>query len=312
VRRAATARVQAAEGAGPRILVERYRYHWVPDCGMPERSERLLFEAEPDDARFFDVFCRINVGSLDARVRATITENGLDASAHQELDYLRWLPSPRDWWLLAYNNEGDLASIHRLTLGRTSVSPVKAQAATGRHRRSGRHSWCHSGRDKTRLLFGSDVSAWVVVCGCADPLVRRQLGARSRSRMASSALVKLLAQGHRVGMRSMSVSYRSTWKRACRGTNAPKYFPVWFPWLLYSGHTPSKRERARSQSSGRCSAVTTSIDDSRSGGIASIGHHLALGAKSCRAIGLWSRPVERRILSVGARTGSTLIEIWGA
>jgi GNAT superfamily N-acetyltransferase len=111
VHRAATERIQAAEAAGLRRLVDRYRYHWTPECGVPERPKRLSFQTELDDAVFLDVFRRINVGSLDAHVRATISEKGLDASARQELDYLRWLPSPREWWLLAYDAADELVGL---------------------------------------------------------------------------------------------------------------------------------------------------------------------------------------------------------
>lgn len=111
VRWAATSRIEAAEAAGLRIFVDRYRYRWTPACGLPERAGRLHFRAEPKDAVFLEMFRRINVGSLDAHVQATIAEKGLDASALQELDYLRWLPSPRKWWLLAYTADDELVGL---------------------------------------------------------------------------------------------------------------------------------------------------------------------------------------------------------
>ncbi len=58
-----------------------------------------------------DVFRRIHVGSLDAHVRRTVAESGLDAAAREDLDYLRWMPSPRDWWRLAYTPDGELVGI---------------------------------------------------------------------------------------------------------------------------------------------------------------------------------------------------------
>lgn len=111
VKRAADARIAAAAAAGFTPLVERYRYRWTPDCGVPERPRRLKFGPEPDDAMFFEIFRRINQGSLDAHVRRTIAESGLDASAQQELDYLRWLPSPREWWRLGYRADGELVGL---------------------------------------------------------------------------------------------------------------------------------------------------------------------------------------------------------
>ncbi|GAB3933968.1 GNAT family N-acetyltransferase [Micromonospora vulcania] len=111
VRQQAQARIDAAEAAGLSLLVERYRYRWTPDCGIPDRPGRLVFRPEPDDAVILDVFRRIHQGSLDAHVRRTIATSGLDAAAQEDLDYLRWMPSPRDWWRLAYTPDGDLVGL---------------------------------------------------------------------------------------------------------------------------------------------------------------------------------------------------------
>jgi len=111
VRAAAESRIDAAVAAGLKPLVERYRYRWTPECGVPERPGRLEFRPEPDDTVFFEVFRRINTGSLDAHVRSTIAASGLDASAQEQLDYLRWMPSPREWWRLAYTPAGELIGI---------------------------------------------------------------------------------------------------------------------------------------------------------------------------------------------------------
>ena len=111
VREAAESRVRAATAAGYEPLVERYRYEWTPDRGVPDRPGRLEFRPEPDDAVIFEVFRRIHIGSVDAHVRRTIAESGLDAAAQEDLDYLRWMPSPREWWQLAYTPDGDLVGI---------------------------------------------------------------------------------------------------------------------------------------------------------------------------------------------------------
>lgn len=111
VRQQAQSRIDAAMTAGLSPLVERYRYRWTPDCGVPQRPARLEFRPEPDDAAIFDVFRRIHQGSLDAHVRRTIAKSGLDAAAQEELDYLRWKPSPRDWWRLAYTPAGELVGL---------------------------------------------------------------------------------------------------------------------------------------------------------------------------------------------------------
>jgi RimJ/RimL family protein N-acetyltransferase len=108
VRAAADARIAAATAAGLSPLVERYRYRWTPECGIPDRPGRLEFRPDPDDDAFLDVFRRIHRDSLDAHTRRTIANSGHEAAAREELDFLRWLPSPRDWWLLAYTPAGEL------------------------------------------------------------------------------------------------------------------------------------------------------------------------------------------------------------
>ncbi|MFI7487003.1 hypothetical protein ACIBXA_01310 [Micromonospora echinaurantiaca] len=54
---------------------------------------------------------RVGEGSLDAHTRHTAAEHGPDAAARKELDLLRWLPSPRGWWRLAWTPEGELVGI---------------------------------------------------------------------------------------------------------------------------------------------------------------------------------------------------------
>jgi RimJ/RimL family protein N-acetyltransferase len=111
VRAQAQARIDAAVAAGLSPLVERYRYRWTPECGVPPRPGRLEFRPEPDDAVIFDVFRRIHRGSLDAHAGRTVAQSGLDAAAQEELDDLRWMPSPRNWWRLAYTPAGELVGL---------------------------------------------------------------------------------------------------------------------------------------------------------------------------------------------------------
>jgi hypothetical protein len=108
---AATARVDAATEAGLKPLVERYRYRWTPERGLPARPSRLDCRREPDDAMVLDVLRRVHQGSLDAHGRRTAAEGGMDAAAREVLDILRWMPSPRDWWRLAYTLAGDLVGL---------------------------------------------------------------------------------------------------------------------------------------------------------------------------------------------------------
>jgi RimJ/RimL family protein N-acetyltransferase len=113
VRAAAEARIEAAEAAGYRPLVERYRYLWTPAAGLPERPGRLVFRPEPDDDVILAVLTRVHSSTLDAHARrAAERGGGPEASAREELAFLRWCPSPRDWWRLAYTPDGDLVGIH--------------------------------------------------------------------------------------------------------------------------------------------------------------------------------------------------------
>jgi RimJ/RimL family protein N-acetyltransferase len=111
VAQAARARIAAAQEAGMTLLVERYRYRWTPECGMPAAPGRLEFRPEPEDDAILDVFRRVHRGTLDAHARRTLAASGLDAAARDDLDYLRWMPSPREWWRLGYTSGGDLVGL---------------------------------------------------------------------------------------------------------------------------------------------------------------------------------------------------------
>jgi len=111
-RAAAERRIGAATAAGMKPLVERFRYEWTPDCGLPERPERLRFRGDPDDQVFLDVLRRIAEGSLDAHTRETAARQGAEAAAQEDLDFFHWCPSPREWWQLAETPDGELAGVH--------------------------------------------------------------------------------------------------------------------------------------------------------------------------------------------------------
>ncbi|SEP26158.1 Acetyltransferase (GNAT) family protein [Amycolatopsis saalfeldensis] len=123
-------RIQAVEAVGLEFLVERYFYDWTPEHGLPSKPGLLTFRPEPDDDVVLEVFRRIHVGSLDAHVRRTVEEHGLDAAAREDLDILRGMPGPRDWWRLAYAREGDLVGLiaptrnpHAHVVGYVAVVP---------------------------------------------------------------------------------------------------------------------------------------------------------------------------------------------
>lgn len=130
VRAAGESRVDVAKRAGMKPFVQRLRYAWTPADGLPPRPGRLRFEQEPDDDRIFDVLRQIVHGSLDAHETRTREEQGVDAAAKDELDFLKWLPSPREWWRLAYTADGELVGLtvpgrnyHSATIGLIGVVP---------------------------------------------------------------------------------------------------------------------------------------------------------------------------------------------
>jgi RimJ/RimL family protein N-acetyltransferase len=110
VAEAARARITAAEAVGMTLLVERYGYRWTLDCGLPARPGRLDFRPEPDDDVILDLFRRAHRGSLDAHAQRVIAESGLDAAAAEDLEILRLMPSPREWWRLAAA-DGDVVGL---------------------------------------------------------------------------------------------------------------------------------------------------------------------------------------------------------
>jgi RimJ/RimL family protein N-acetyltransferase len=110
-RKAGEDRIEVAQRAGMHLFVERLRYTWTPDDGLPERPGRLKFEPEPDDEAIFDVLRRIAHASLDAHERRNTERGGPEAAAQEELNFLRWMPSPRAWWRVAYTVDGALAGL---------------------------------------------------------------------------------------------------------------------------------------------------------------------------------------------------------
>jgi RimJ/RimL family protein N-acetyltransferase len=122
VRKAGEARIEVAQRAGMRLFVERLRYTWTPADALPERPGRLRFEPEPSDGTVFDVLCRTAHGSLDAHDRRAMEQGGPEAAAREHLKFLRWMPSPREWWRLAYTVDGELVGL--TVPGRNYAGPV--------------------------------------------------------------------------------------------------------------------------------------------------------------------------------------------
>lgn len=101
----------AAAHAGLRSELERLRFEWTPDAGLPVRSARLRLRPEPDDEVFIEAFRRVAEGSLDATTAAGVLAKGADRQARDELAIYRGMPGDRSWWRLAYTPDGRLAGL---------------------------------------------------------------------------------------------------------------------------------------------------------------------------------------------------------
>src|ERR1700733_8996953 len=104
-------RQQAAQRAGLTRQLERLRYQWTPAAGLPAHPGRLEFRAEPDDEAFLAAFLRVAEGSLDATTTEGAAAVGAYRQARDAMRYYLSMPSPRDWWRLAYTPQGGLAGL---------------------------------------------------------------------------------------------------------------------------------------------------------------------------------------------------------
>jgi len=155
VRHAATTRIEAAQRAGMRPLVERLHYTWTPKVGLPPDPGRLVFRAEPDDEVILDALRRVHSVTLDAHALRAITEQNLAAAAQEELDFLRWMPSPRQWWRLAFTGSGDLVGI--TIPGRNYARPVIGFVGVVPEQRGHRYGYDLL-FEATRVLAGEDAA----------------------------------------------------------------------------------------------------------------------------------------------------------
>jgi RimJ/RimL family protein N-acetyltransferase len=108
VKAQADARIDAAERAGMKRWIERLRYTWTPAAGVPARTGRLEYRPEPDDDVVLDVLRRIHTATLDGH---SLRHGDPDSSAKDELEFLLWLPGPRDWWRMAYTPDGEVVGL---------------------------------------------------------------------------------------------------------------------------------------------------------------------------------------------------------
>jgi GNAT superfamily N-acetyltransferase len=104
-------RQDAAAAVGFTHAVERLQFEWTPGCGMPERDDRLVFVAEPDDEKMLEVFRRIGDGSLDDETRKKRARMSPEEAARHEMDFYLGAPGERDWWRVVYRPDGALAGL---------------------------------------------------------------------------------------------------------------------------------------------------------------------------------------------------------
>jgi RimJ/RimL family protein N-acetyltransferase len=103
-------RREAARRAGLTEEVERLRYEWTPEAGLPATGTRLTFEPG-DDAAFLDAFRRIAQGSLDVRTGRELAAKDAEVQAREDMQFYLDAPGAREWWRLAYTAEGALAGL---------------------------------------------------------------------------------------------------------------------------------------------------------------------------------------------------------
>ncbi|GEC02891.1 N-acetyltransferase [Streptomyces spinoverrucosus] len=100
-------RQEAARRAGLTVSVERLRYEWTRESGVPAPPRRLRFRHEADDEVFVDLFRRVLDGTLDAASRAGADTVGAQAQARADVAFYRdSMPGERSWWRVAEDADG--------------------------------------------------------------------------------------------------------------------------------------------------------------------------------------------------------------
>jgi ribosomal protein S18 acetylase RimI-like enzyme len=94
-------RCAAAARAGLAEVVERVRWRWTPDVGLPARSERLVFVACDDDNVVAELLARVAEGSLDTQTRRRVARVGAAACGRQELAIYAGLAGRARWRIAA-------------------------------------------------------------------------------------------------------------------------------------------------------------------------------------------------------------------
>jgi RimJ/RimL family protein N-acetyltransferase len=95
-------REEAARRAGLTSRLERLRYEWTADAGVPRLGRRLTFRPEPDDEVFADLFARVLTGTLDATSSNVAAKIGPRRQARRDVAFYRdQMPGHRSWWRVA-------------------------------------------------------------------------------------------------------------------------------------------------------------------------------------------------------------------
>jgi RimJ/RimL family protein N-acetyltransferase len=103
-------REEAARRAGLTTRLERLRYQWAGDTGVPRPRRRLTFRPEPDDDVFADLFTRVLAGSLDATSRNEAARIGARRQARRDVRFYRnHMRGDRSWWRVAQAPDGRVA-----------------------------------------------------------------------------------------------------------------------------------------------------------------------------------------------------------
>lgn len=103
-------RKEAAQQSGLTVSLERLRYEWTKEAGLPVAAGHLLFRAEPDDEVFVELFRRVLTGTLDAMSQKGAEEIGPRAQARREVEFYRdYMLGNRAWWRVAETPDGRIA-----------------------------------------------------------------------------------------------------------------------------------------------------------------------------------------------------------
>ena len=103
-------REEAARRVGLTARLERLRYEWTPQAGLPDRPGRLAFRAEADDEVFAELFCRVLADTLDLTSRQEAEAIGAPAQARKDVQFYRDnMLGDRSWWRIAWTPDGQMA-----------------------------------------------------------------------------------------------------------------------------------------------------------------------------------------------------------